>query len=142
MMPTPAHEPLIYLASPYSHDDAAVRQSRYEAVCRAAGSMIARGLDVYSPIAHSHGIAEHSEHANTSWQDWERLDLAMLCRSDALVVLMLDGWSVSVGVRAELQFAHESMRIPVVYGAAQLMESHLFAQLLREDALRARRSRA
>jgi len=47
---------MIYLASPYTSDDPAVRQQRFEAACRAAAAMIRQGQTVFSPIAHSHAI--------------------------------------------------------------------------------------
>ena len=52
-------ETMIYLASPYTHCDHAVRLERYRAVCRAAAGLIRRGRVVFSPIAHSHAITEH-----------------------------------------------------------------------------------
>ena len=47
---------MIYLASPFSHPDAGVRQQRFEAACRAAAALIRQGKTVFAPIAHSYGI--------------------------------------------------------------------------------------
>jgi len=51
--------PLIYLASPFSHPDPAVREQRFEAACRAAADLIRQGKSIFSPIAHSYGICRY-----------------------------------------------------------------------------------
>ncbi len=47
---------MIYLASPYTHVDAAVRESRFDAACLAMSTLMRAGLSVYSPIVHSHPL--------------------------------------------------------------------------------------
>lgn len=108
-----AADQLVYLASPYSHPDPAVVEARFEAVCRAAGRLMADGVLVYSPIAHTHPIAVRSA-LPTGWTYWERYDRAMIAACDHLTVLMLDGWDESRGVTAELAIAGELGR-PVTY---------------------------
>lgn len=49
---------MIYLASPYSHADPAVQRHRYKEAQRATAEMMIEGRVVFSPIAHSHPIAE------------------------------------------------------------------------------------
>ena len=131
-------EPLVYLASAYSHPDPAVRMQRYEAACRAAAWLFHKGLLVYSPIAHSHGVSLHGGLDGT-WRFWERYDRAMLERSDCLIVwTAIDGWSSSVGVLAEIATAHSELRLPVIYATQWLLQSEQFPELLRADMLRAR----
>lgn len=97
---------MIYLASPYSHVDADVRERRYVAACRAAAELMRRGHIVFSPIAHSHGIAVHGD-VGQAWPAWKEFDLAMLDVCDSVVVLTLDGWQESVGVQEEITYARE-----------------------------------
>ncbi len=104
---------LIYLASPYSHPDDTVRQARFDAVCRAAGRMMANGALVFSPIAHSHPIAEYRQ-LPTDFGYWEAFDRTILGACKALVVLTLDGWEQSKGVAAEVDIAL-SLRLPVTF---------------------------
>ncbi len=94
---------MIYLASPYSHPDAAVRQQRFEAACRVAAELIRRGHVVFSPIAHSHSIAQHG--LPMDWGFWEAQDRRLLAACDELWVLKLDGWQHSRGVQAEIAIA-------------------------------------
>ena len=96
---------MIYLASPYTDPDPAVREERFRAVCRVAAELMRRGVLVLSPIAHSHPIAAHG--LPTTWDFWETMDREHLKRCDELVVLMLDGWETSRGVQAEIRIAQE-----------------------------------
>lgn len=43
----------------------------------------------------------------TDWSFWEKMDRRMIERSSGLLVLMLDGWRASTGVRAELDLARQ-----------------------------------
>ena len=94
---------MIYLASPYSHLDPRVREHRFRAACQAAASMLRDGHVVFSPIVHSHPLVAFG--LPTAWSSWERIDRAYLERCDEVMVLMLDGWEASVGVRAEIGIA-------------------------------------
>jgi hypothetical protein len=98
-------EGLCYLASPFTHTDPLVRQTRFEAACRAAAALIAQGKIVFSPISHSHGICAYG--IPHDWQFWQQLDRRYLAACDEVVVLMLDGWRESIGVQAEISAARE-----------------------------------
>lgn len=95
----------IYLASPYSHDDKDVMTSRFVNACLAAGNLMNQGLIVFSPIAHSHSIAQICE-LPTDWSFWEEQDMSYLVEwANKLYVLDIDGWEESRGVQAEIDVA-------------------------------------
>ena len=71
---------MIYLASPYSHPDTAVRELRFREACRAAAELIRRGHAVFSPIAHGHSISLAG--LPTGWAFWEPFDRLMLQLSE------------------------------------------------------------
>ena len=96
---------IIYLASPYSHPDPAMRELRYKQACEVAALLMRDGHLVYSPIVHSHPLTAYGLPAN--WEYWRRLDEAMLAKCQALVVARLSDWEQSRGVRAELALARE-----------------------------------
>ncbi len=95
---------MLYLCSPYSDPDPAVRQERFEAVCRAAAKLMAKGLVVFSPIAHTHHIAL-AGNLPTGWDYWQRVDEAFLAACSRVVVLELPGWRESKGIAEELRLA-------------------------------------
>jgi hypothetical protein len=96
---------MIYLASPYSHDDPQVRLERYREACRAAAWLMDHRSDVvFSPIAMTHGMAEFRSLA-TSWEHWRTNYLGFLRKCDALFVLAIDGWETSPDVQEEIRMA-------------------------------------
>ena len=92
-MPKPE---IIYLAAPYSHQDPAVMEARFQAANHAAAALMRQGYLVFSPISHTHPIAVLGG-LPRDWDYWDRFDRAMLATCSRLVVLMLDGWRVSPG---------------------------------------------
>ena len=108
------NRPLVYLACPYSHDDASVREMRFHAANVAVGELMkVRGEIVFSPISHSHPIAK-AVGLPGDWQWWQQWDRAFLSVSSKLYVLMIPGWNTSTGVLAEIKIAQE-MGLPIEY---------------------------
>ena len=103
---------MIYLASPYTHADARVREERFRAACRSAAALMQQGHVVFAPIVHGHPLV--AEGLPIEWPWWERFDREHLSRCDEVVVLTLDGWEASAGVQAEIRIAEESGK-PVRY---------------------------
>src|SRR5437016_753626 len=97
---------MIYLASPYSHPDPTVQESRFDAVCRVAAMLMRRGVQLFSPIAHTHPIAVAGELPG-HWDFWLMFDQWFITHCDEIWVLMLDGWKRSKGVQAEILMARE-----------------------------------
>lgn len=103
----------IYLASPYTDASADVMEARFNAVCYIAGKLMAQGLAVFSPIAHTHPIAVRCD-LPRDWEFWQRYDRAMLVGASKVIVAKLPGWERSKGVAAEVAIAGE-LGIPVEY---------------------------
>lgn len=103
----------IYLASPYSHPDADVRQARYHAACRKAAQYATKGIAVFAPIVHSHPLVPYMPAEQVMDFDlWMRMDLPILKDADELHVLCIEGWRGSRGVNREIEYA-EQCGIPV-----------------------------
>ncbi|MEX0718072.1 MAG: DUF1937 family protein [Planctomycetaceae bacterium] len=94
---------MIYLAAPYSDSDPSVREQRFDAVCRAVAALKRSGIAVFAPIIHGRPLVAHG--LPTDWSCWESFDREFLAGCDELVVLMLDGWRNSRGVREEIRMA-------------------------------------
>lgn len=105
----------IYLATPYTHPDPAVRRARFESVTRAAGALMQRGFVVFSPITMGHPISEACADIPGDFAYWETACLSYLSDwATALMVLTLDGWKESRGVVKEIAAARER-GLPVEY---------------------------
>lgn len=90
----------IYLISPYSHYDEAVREARYHEAITAAGELMSKGYIVFSPIVHCHPIALEFN-LPTSYIYWKEYCLAFTRWADAGYVLRIPGWKESAGVIAD-----------------------------------------
>lgn len=103
----------IYLASPYSNPKREVKIARFRQAAKAAGILIEAGHICFSPICHSHPIAE--EHGLPGgWEFWHQFDISMIKWCDILIVLCLEGFDKSEGVKAEIALAQQLGR-PVFY---------------------------
>ena len=96
----------IYLAIPYSHDDAGIKDYRFKTANRYAAMLMRWGYIVFSPISHSHTIAINNK-LPVEWSFWEAQDRSFVEWADIIVVICIDGWKESVGVQAEIRLAEE-----------------------------------
>ena len=96
---------LIYLASPYSHQDPYIRIQRFERVCAWTASLLRKGGIIFSPIAHSHPLVRYG--LPEDFEFWKRFDTTILSRCQELWVLELPGWRESKGVQSEIDIALE-----------------------------------
>lgn len=101
-----AQPPIIYLAAPYSHPSASIRLLRFEEVTAAAARLIGDGKIVFSPLTMTHPIdlimADTDQTMGSDY--WVRFDEAFMHHCSEMIVLMLDGWEESAGVRREIEF--------------------------------------
>lgn len=95
---------MIYLACPYSHDDKRVRIYRFNEVNKVAAELMYLGEMVFSPISHSHPIAEAGG-LPLDFDYWKTFDEWFIRRCDRIVVLKLPGWRESKGVKREIEIA-------------------------------------
>lgn len=101
----------IYLASPYSDPMPGVRAARAKAVARAAGNVLVAlpQLDVFTPIAHGHAIANEVD-LPTEYDWWRERCISQINRCHAIAVLLLTGWDESRGVRDEIRHYLDTRR--------------------------------
>ena len=109
---------MIYLASPYSHPDPAVRDQRYLAACRATVRLLLAGYTTFSPIVHGHALADFS--LPMDWKFWAQHDQQYLRRCNELIVLALPGWDESEGVQAEVALAQRLGKVVRYYPESSL----------------------
>ena len=104
---------LSYLAAPYTHKKHYMMVARFLAINRVACEYMRRGEYIFSPISHTHPIAEAGE-LKRGWDYWHGYDARMISVCDEMIVLTLDGWKESVGVIAEIKIA-EDLKMPILY---------------------------
>jgi hypothetical protein len=104
---------MIYLASPYTADTQWEKDDRAYLVCKAAAILKSQGMEVFSPIAHSHYIEKTGFfHGDNTY--WLPFDFKFMHICECLYVLMLPGWEKSEGIKEEIDYAIE-LGLPIVY---------------------------
>jgi hypothetical protein len=103
----------IYIASPYSSQDPAVVEDRFEAVAQFVAKFCREGRALYSPILHFHPLSRMCQLPG-DYFFWEKVNHAMIKAADELWILKLPGWDQSTGVRLEIEYA-VSKDMPVRY---------------------------
>jgi hypothetical protein len=125
---------LVYLASPLTHSDPAVRAERTVAVSRACGWLMTNRSDVFffSPIAAVDVIARECK-LPYEWQWWAAIDECMLSRCEEFWVLCIPGFKKSTGVTAEREIA-KRLGIPIKFVIPQEDKTYVVNDVEPEDA--------
>lgn len=101
---------LIYLASPYSHPNEAVRFTRFMKAQEFCARELQLGVPIFSPIVYCWQFEQKYKLPGDA-DYWKDLNLAWLRASTALWILKLDGWQDSAGINFE---AREAGRMGMV----------------------------
>jgi hypothetical protein len=98
---------IAYLASPYFKWPGGF-QDAYEEVRRYASKLLEMGVRTFVPICHTHGITvpPGADYADSEF--WLDLDSPFFGVCKALIIADMDGWSDSVGVLCEIEWAHKA----------------------------------
>lgn len=102
---------LIYLASPYSSINPAVREMRYERARVVTASLLKRGIPVFSPIVYGRAMEKI---IGTDYISWKTFNDCMLDSCASMLVLTIDGWENSRGVAYEIDRA-KGLKLPISY---------------------------
>jgi hypothetical protein len=105
---------LVYLASPYTHKDKSKWTERFHAAVDCMGWLmnnIKNGQYFYSPIAHTHPIAERCT-LPIEWEFWAHFDECILSRCSEMWILTIPGFTISTGVKAEREIC-KKFGVPV-----------------------------
>jgi len=102
---------LCYLATPYSKYRLGIDQAFQHAAALAA-ELLLGNVRVYSPICHSHPIAEYGGLDHLNHAIWLPFEERMMRVCDCLIVAHLEGWEESHGIAHEIGF-FEAARKPV-----------------------------
>ena len=92
-----------YLACPYSHPEPTMREARFEKVNQVAAHLMKEGRIIFSPISHTHPIAQCG--LPKEWEFWRKYDRRFISLCEKVIVLMLPGWEESIGVQSEIRIA-------------------------------------
>lgn len=95
---------MIYIASPYSHDNEAVMELRSQMAAQLTAELMEAGYLAISPIVHGHEVQKYLSEKSTDFNYWKNYCLTLLSKCDRMIILGMPGWTDSVGVKAEIEF--------------------------------------
>jgi hypothetical protein len=99
-----------YLATPYSKWHLGLEDANTETQ-KLAAALLSIGVKVYSPIAHTHGIAAYVTGVDKRDHDfWLAADKPLLDAAGGLLIADLHGWQDSKGIALEIQWAKEQKK--------------------------------
>ncbi len=117
----------IYLASPYTPVNGESIEDRVRMVTEATAELMKRGNNVFSPIVHSHHVANYlPEEYRLDHEFWMKQDLAVLAKADSLWVYKMDGWDRSKGVGQEIAFARNMCK-PIYFISKEFIDGDMYA---------------
>lgn len=102
-MTKPAPTGLAYLATPYTKYPHGIVPA-FETAARLAARLLVAGVNVYSPIAHTHPLAIHGGLDPLDLSIWLPFDQTMMEAAEALIVAHMEGWEESAGIAHEVAF--------------------------------------
>ncbi len=103
---------LVYLAAPYSHPDKNVVQERIKQFCAVDAHLSRSGIFTVSPLL-KHLVLQH-ETLPSDWNYWKDYSYELLARCEKMVVIRMDGWKDSVGIKAEIEYCNMTS-IPIEF---------------------------
>ena len=118
-------EPLWYLATPYSKYPGGIAGA-YELACRQSALLISNGVHVFSPIAHSHGIATHGDLDALSHELWLKMDRTYMDLCVGCIFLLAESWEKSYGMEQE-RIYFEKDKKPIVKMQPNLVPEHFLS---------------
>ena len=95
---------MIFIASPYLHDDPEVMEHRFLTVEQYVAECLFNGECVISPIVSYHHMANRFD-MRKDFKFWKEVNHDLIERSDVIRVLMLPQWRESKGVLDEMAFS-------------------------------------
>lgn len=98
---------LIYIGSPYTHEDPGIMELRYQKVLKATADLLKEGYHVVSPVVHCHPLALKFT-LPPHFDFWREYNLKILSKCDILLVLNMEGYLYSKGLKGEYDFAQKN----------------------------------
>ena len=104
-----------YISNPYNGTEEQ-REERAQVAALVCGHLLKRGIHAWSPIVHNHAMMKTFDQFTLEERRSIILDFdfSLLRASKGMIVLTIDGWDKSYGVKAEIDLC-QKLSIPVNY---------------------------
>jgi hypothetical protein len=120
-----------YLATPYTKFLGG-QEAAFKEACRIAAKLMDAGLSIYSPIAHTHPIAQFTKSDPLDSAFWIKADGPLMEGAAGLIVAMMAGWEDSYGIGVEID-AFDKARKKILYLNPEDVEDLLYIHFGQTD---------
>lgn len=117
---------LYYLASPFSSKIEGLEEKRFKTITKVAAALLKLGIKGIYPITSSVELAKYME-AKTTFEHWAELDFMYIEHCDHVIVADMLGWQESIGVQAEIEFAHKLGKTVFLLDHVTLLQKQLLS---------------
>lgn len=122
-----------YISNPYNGTEEQ-REERAQLAARVCGELLKRDIHVWSPIVHNHALMKS---VDFSLEERRSLmldfDFSLLRAARGMIVLEIEGWESSFGVKAEIDLCRELGK-PVKYLHPDDLTDHADPKIIFKDA--------
>lgn len=93
-----------YISNPYNGTEEQ-KEERATIAAKVCGMLLKKGLHAWSPIVHNHAMMKTFNEFTLEERQSKILDFdfSLLKKSDAMIVLTIEGWDKSYGVGKEIE---------------------------------------
>ncbi len=104
-----------YISNPYNGTDEQ-KEERAQIAARVCGLLLKKGIHAWSPIVHNHAMMKTFDQFTLEERRTKILDFdfSLLKSSKGMIVLKIEGWEQSYGVKAEIELC-KKLSIPIFY---------------------------
>lgn len=98
---------IIYIGCPYSDKDPKIMEERYKQITSITAKLVKEGYVVFSPVTYGHVLCEF-EDMPVDFDFWQNLCIKFLQASDLMLVIKLDEWENSKGLKEEVMYCKKN----------------------------------
>lgn len=96
----------VFVSGPYSSSNEQIKDIRFTISSIVCGVIMNKGGFPLSPVVHGVPIVRVMN-VPDDFEYWKDYCIALVSKSDIVIVLMIEGWEESSGVIGEIEAAHE-----------------------------------
>ena len=122
-------ETFAYLATPYAHKTAYMRDLRAKAALRITGFLMRNKIHVFSPIVHNHRINQSGALKSWTHKDMMDYDTSFMAAASILIIGQLPEWKQSEGIRQERVIFEASEKPEMLYNPRFLFSTQEWTKL-------------
>jgi hypothetical protein len=119
-----------YISNPYNGTDEQ-KEERAQIAAAVCAKLIKMGIHAWSPIVHNHAMMKFNQFTLEERRSLIlNFDFSLLKSARGMILITIDGWEQSYGVRAEIELC-QKLSIPIKYlDPAQLDEAGVTQEFL------------